>query len=329
MSQTRIAQLLEVHEADFRQIKAKLADCGVNARGWRLYADFGDCIFEPLDEGWSWDDKPHEKRLACYASLLSLLASCEMDVLPPYRLLASLPHWGLAYTGLSVIPAGFFRALWKACDLVVYQAAGRPAADRALDAFVREELIPVARWYFRSNQHLDNSPGWRNASWTVIQNRHQQEKNKAAMAINAAREEWPSFVRLVESDGHLIQALSTEAELVEEGKVMRHCVGTYAQRCRNEMLRVYSIRDAQTGNRVATLSVKETSPGVWCMEQIKGPENAVISAQVENAASAVLHALEEAYTTLDPVRNAMKKARNFGLHQNNTLKYDEDFVFNL
>ncbi len=46
---------------------------------------------------------------------IRILPTCEMDVLPPRELVASIRHWRIPGDLLDVVPPMFVRAAWKAC----------------------------------------------------------------------------------------------------------------------------------------------------------------------------------------------------------------------
>jgi hypothetical protein len=64
-------------------LKAALLARGLNSRGWRLYLDYGDAIFEKLGKPWVAEDWLYTSGHNAVA-FLCLLQGCEMDVLPPH-----------------------------------------------------------------------------------------------------------------------------------------------------------------------------------------------------------------------------------------------------
>lgn len=299
--------LLAVPQSDLRAIKKALSAEGVNARGWRLYADYGDALFATLGPGWA--DPRHPQRAL---GLLRLLASCEMDVLPPPELLRSLAHWQLPDDEPACVPVGLFRVFWKACVAVAYK---HPQQPNAVDRFVRAEITPCARWYFSSGQHLDASANWRHADWDKVRSRWQQAlyeemtRGTKRPRFALAGAEWPVFIARVACDGLVFQALHNETALRAEGERMSHCVGGYAERCRRSMLRIYAISDQRSGRRVGTVSAAENGPGRWSVDELKGPCNADVAPWVEHAADAVARSLMNAYFTMPAVRHEMNAFR--------------------
>lgn len=78
---------------------------------------------------------------------------------------------------------------------------------------------------------------------------------------------------------------------------MQHCVGGYADRCRFEPLRIFSVRDKKSKQRVATLSLVEKSPGVWDFDQLKGPKNDSVDSQVWQEADGLCRVMNQISVT--------------------------------
>jgi hypothetical protein len=66
---------------------------------------------------------------------------------------------------------------------------------------------------------------------------------------------------LTAPNGVQLVPLTTSAELAEEGRVMRHCVGGYAQQCLSGGSHIFSVRDAK-GLRLSTLQLVQRDRSV-------------------------------------------------------------------
>jgi len=244
-------------------LKTILTQLGVNSRGWRLYLDYGDALFAPLAAHWfARHGKGREGAVVTH--WLRLLQSCEMDVLPPPELVASMSQWRVPGDQLDVVPPLFLRAAWKSCSAAQYSGDG-------IDEFIEAELIPLAQWFFDSGAYKSTEAGRLKVGWDSL-----KRLRRESIPIEARKfgsDEWPPILRKFESGPYRMLALTSESQLLEEGVQMQHCVGTYGDRCRFEPLRIFSVRYKKTGLRVATLAIKETQPGAWIVDQIKGPEN--------------------------------------------------------
>ena len=278
---------------DLGAIKAELARRGVNSRGWRLYLDYGDALFAPLGKPWIHPDQPFASGPNAVA-YLALLQACEMDVLPPPALVASLSHWGVPNDRLDRIPPLFFRAAWKAAIANQYESV--------VEAEFIREVVRVGLWFFGTGAFETADPASLKAGWAALLRRQQAWSSEQAAAIVPTGlptgDEWNPYVRRVEWGAYRFEALTNEAQLMEEGESMQHCVGKYAPYCRGGVRRIYSVRERKSGRRVATFSLGyfDYANGHLCWEcdQLLGFKNAeVLPPEVIVAADAVLRTFLE------------------------------------
>lgn len=259
-------------------LRTLLLKQGVNPRGWRLYLDHGDVLFAPLIPHW-FEQHGKGQEAATATSWLRLLQSCEMDVLPPPELVESMSHWSVPDNRLDTVPPLFLRAAWKSCAAAQY-------SDDGIDDFIEEQLIPLAQWFFCSGAYKSAESGRMKAGWESL--KRMRRESVAIEARKLGTDEWPPIVRKFESGPYRMLALSSEKQLLEEGELMRHCVGTFGDNCRFEPLRIFSVQHKKTGHRVATLSIRETQPGSWVFDQLKGPANAEVDPSLWREADALL-----------------------------------------
>jgi hypothetical protein len=294
---------------DLGRLKKALADRGVNARGWRLYLDYGDLLFDALGKPWVHPDWPIRSGPNAVA-FLRLLAACEVDVPPPRILIASMRDWKIPRERLDLVPVHFFRALWKSCVVAEYESPEKP---ELVDRYVRSAVVSLAGWFFSTGQHVDPDANRLKAGWTSLERDYLvwlKEQLRAQEERSPAKAEWPVFITKVEFDNLRFIALASDAALMVEGEEMAHCIGDYGKRCRGEMLRAFSVRDKKSGQRVATLTVEETLPGRWSIDNIKGFENADVPTQVMHTAVAVVQTMEDAYHLQPGLRREMDQVRN-------------------
>ena len=291
---------------DLGALKAFFAAHGVPGRGWRLYLDYGDDLLEPLGEPLVSPAFPAEAA-SQLLNYLKLLASCEMDVLPPRPLVASMAAWAIPRRDIGVVPTNFFRTAWKACIAHEYRVPSVPLPD-----FLRESVVPVARWFFATERYRAESSREPLASWPSLERACRDwhaEQRLRREERDPAPAEWPPFVTRVECGTLRFVGLASEAALALEGAAMSHCIGGYGPRCRSEMLRAYSVRDRKTGDRIATLAVRERSRGRWEVNMIRGLQNASVSQTVQLGAFAVIGALEDAHRLVSAIRAEMDRTR--------------------
>ncbi|MBV5332888.1 PcfJ domain-containing protein, partial [bacterium] len=227
-------------------IKTLLARYGINSRGWRLYLDYGDALFSPLSRPWIHPDQPFSSGPNAIA-YLRILQACEMDVLPPPTLVASLARWELPDERLDRLPPLFFRAAWKA--VVANSYPSYPSCKQCSpEDFVEKEVLPVA---LLLRQQL----------WA------QEQEALAPPQKLPLGDEWNPYVRRVEWGAYRFEALTNAEQLLAEGAAMQHCVGSFADYCRSGLKRIYSVRERKSGQRVATFSLEYADDGgeflVW------------------------------------------------------------------
>ena len=294
------------HPTAMGRLKEAVMCKGVNSRGWRLYLDYGDAIFEQLGPPWIRLGKDNKINEANALAFLRLLQACEMDVLPPTELLRSMARWETPDRRLDLIPPAFFRAAWKMCIV------GEYANQAQIETFVETRIVPVCRWFFGTHQHLNVDHNQLKAGWVLLERRYQeflatkQREEVQLQACPPSQAEWLTPVLSAECDGILFTALSSELALQAEGEIMAHCIGGYAQRCRNTSLRAYSVAHAKTRQATATVTVIY-SPELqnWNIDDIKGPENADVSDRVLNAAFGLLCCLDDATAANPLIRQEM------------------------
>jgi hypothetical protein len=245
-------------------LKTDLSKRGVSSRGWRLYLDHGDALFNPLRKNWL-DKQALSKQASAAVDWLCVVQACEMDVLPPHELVASIGEWKLPGGQLNAIPPLFLRAAWKATVLAQY-------TDANVTDFLRNEVIPLAQWFFQSGSYQSAGPDNLKAGWESL--KRLRRESVIVEAQKLSQNDWPPIIRKFESGPFVMLALCNESELVAEGEAMDHCVGTFGDICRFQPLRIFSIQQKKNKQRVATLAIKEFKSGHWEVNQLKGPSNA-------------------------------------------------------
>ena len=248
---------------DLGALKTDLSKRGVSSRGWRLYLDHGDAMFNPLRKNWL-SKQALTRQASAAVDWLCVVQACEMDVLPPHELVASIGEWKLPGGQLNAIPPLFLRAAWKATVLAQYTDAN--ATD-----FVRNEVIPLAQWFFQSGVYKSAGPDRLKAGWESL--KRLRRESVIVEAQKLSQDDWPPIIRKFESGPFVMLALCNESELLAEGEAMDHCVGTFGDICRFQPLRIFSIQQKKNKRRVATLAIKEFKSGHWEVNQLQGPSN--------------------------------------------------------
>ena len=87
---------------------------------------------------------------------------------------------------------------------------------------------------------------------------------------------WSSDLDAVEIGPFLFIPLTCTKALREDGREMEHCVRSYEDLCRIDCARIFSVRDALTQKRIATLSLI-WEIDYWHFDQMKGVRNAEVA----------------------------------------------------
>jgi hypothetical protein len=277
---------------DLIALRKALSSRGVNSRGWRLYVDNGDALFLPLREIYQ-DDAVCTNKGVFAATWLKILQACEMDVLPPVWLVASIFRWGIPEQKIENLPPLFLRAAWKACNAAEY-------AGESVVELVDTVIVPVARWYFSTGQHIEPNVNLLKAGWTSLENRFREVTIVRPTQSLPPAPEWPIPLR-------------------------RHCIGSYGNRCRRSSLRAFSVRLRKTGNRIATLTVI-FSDGVWKLDAISGLENSDVDDRIIQATDGLLRSMDEA-TAADETFRAFLAALKLPRTNDDIVESDDECCF--
>lgn len=107
-----------------------------------------------------------------------------------------------------------------------------------------------------------------------------------SLVSQASHVEWDSELSAYCDIGYEVWPLLDSTELQDEGKAMQSCVKAYDLLCAGEIARVFSIRDGDSMNRVATaLIMREGAEMRWQLTEVKGPLNTPAAPVIEEVAS--------------------------------------------
>lgn len=274
-----------------------LRERGLSDRGWQIYLFYGDAVLDAIGEPWIVENQPADN-IKNTIDFLNLVAACDMRVLmlPPRALVTSIAQWNIPERRIDVIPVNFFRSLWEACMASEYK---QPAKQVAMAQFIKKAMLPLTHWYFSTGEHLKPKANERLLTgWIALRSMYSVWRKDLALQNeeqNPAPPEWPPLIEAFESNGLKFISLASSAALRLEGNAMQHCIAEHIPRFRTEMVRAYSIRDGNSGNRLATLTVKESVPRHWVIDDLQGKQNSAVSDQVRQAANELLHAYEANY----------------------------------
>ena len=122
-------------------------------------------------------------------------------------------------------------------------------------------------------------------TWHRNQNRYNYRMAKDSNAV------WKSAITdTLYIDGLAVVPLTTGKALIEEGEIMNHCVGTYADKCERGQSRIFSVRGKvrpdDERKHVGTLELCPHN-GEWKINQLYGPSNSSVDAEVRKVCVSV------------------------------------------
>lgn len=149
---------------------------------------------------------------------------------------------------------------------------------RCADAVDLVQIEPLVD-YLRANLHGVVLRGRTFASvMRLVDEWHTLLARQRRAAFTWRRSRWREMTLRVRGDVRdaewtIVELLDTRA-LVDEGRRMRHCVATYADRCRFDRARIFSLRHRWCDNdTVRSVLTIEVSPRVGTIVQVRGPSN--------------------------------------------------------
>ena len=220
--------------------------------------------------------------------------------LPPLALIRSMPQWGIPEQRLELIHPNFFRALWGACTIAEYQV---PNSQHAVEKFIKKALLPVVRWYFSTEKHLDapfneylKTAAWLSLSGSYGEWRAKHERE--AEEQSPAPAEWPVLIEAFETEDLRFVPLASRRALKVEGHRMQHCIADHYPRCRSGEIQAFSIRSRISGERVATITVRNARAGGWEIDEIRGWNNSKVRPDVHEASSQLLKVVTESHSNI-------------------------------
>lgn len=293
-----LSRTADIDADDLGEMKKVLKSRGVNQRGWRLFLDFGEALFNPVNDHLS-KLRTDELKVQESANWLRLLQACEMDLAPPQGLAEATGYWLKRGTTFADFPALLFRALWKQVVKLEY-------AEEDLRSFLDEKALFAANWclYHGGKDILTEGQlksGW-DAIWECCKQDIVSKKHREWMS-------WSNWIHVAEYDGYTFEALESAVDLLQEGQRMNHCIATYAYQCKLGLVRVYHIRNKREGTPVATMTVSLDAEDQWVSTEVHGPDNDEVSERVYIATDAVSRSLNDIARMSPRIKHAMQQSQ--------------------
>lgn len=240
-----LGDVLGEHPEPARNLKLAFRDFGIRDAGWKLLLDAPAGHFDPIIASARNEDLFEVYLWALHACLLA-------GRLLPRRVLYRLVMPNGREPGRPTMldpsfPEGYWAPFLRALGRRINDVADGVAMREFLDGEF-EEVYDWLEWECPVIDSNQARAGW---TWMVRQHREWQEREREKALACRAEMRWDVPVSTSRHGPWRVVALRDSYELWEEGHLMRHCVRTYAERCRNGSEIVASIRN-ERGERVAT-----------------------------------------------------------------------------
>lgn len=180
-------------------------------------------------------------------------------------------------------------------NLILFtRLALREARNRKgrLKAFVNTEMMLAADWIrseysltpyeSRSSKTVKRLPG--NMTWSgVLRGQQEWHEDVALRAPSGPNKSWESLIPAQSLEGFEVKPLLSTAELVQEGRLLHHCVGGYADTCESGQSRVFAVSGAKDR---ATLELSRHGDK-WRVAQVRSYCNSGVSKAAADLAKKV------------------------------------------
>ena len=161
--------------------------------------------------------------------------------------------------------------------------AARDAKNRAaLESFVADEYLPAVEWLVDARPRPDSNQ--KHAGWPWIRRAVTTWLNDPGPTWTGSTQAWHSAIESGFFGGYHVFALRDPQALIEEGVAMRHCVADYIEECALGRARVFSLRDPNSGERVATAMLRRGAEGHWSLSELRERRNRAPTDSMQNAA---------------------------------------------
>lgn len=262
-----------------QRLKDYLHDKGLTSSLWKLVLQDGNQVLWLVRQFYC------GKRYETVLNALKVLNALEIDHMIP-RWLAQALFGEFGNAGSP--KADYYRVMaavmpkLRHMTRVVQLAFDQPSEKQEID------LNQVVHWLTEPGlPALTTRQRQRGWDWLV----------KKSAAFCAAEDEsyaakgvaWKVPFKTVLRDDLELVAMSSTTELLEEGRLMRNCVGSWSKRCAKGDELLLSVRNA-TGKRLATLHCKWTKDH-WYFVNALGPMNRMLPLTVQRQLRAAVAAL--------------------------------------
>ncbi len=269
------AERFPLHEG-YAGVRKVLRWRGMSKGGWKRLARQGYPAVRPFRRAPWFLNHPTEALVGYF----NLVAACQREGVPSTVLARALiESEALLRLGREHFMVAVFitRAAWDYLDR-------NDGVDQ--QRFAEEEFLPVLNAWLLEHwgTAIPSAVGW---SWFRRELKCFRKRNAVGDALGL---KWSAVLPEYRSGNYLARELISGRELFEEGVRMRHCVGLrdYIEESASGQSAIFSIRNARTGRRLATMLVTSDADTQAYIEEIRGFANARSPEPVKSFADQVL-----------------------------------------
>jgi len=235
--------------ASFRQ--TLLTDYGLAPATWCYLVQHGSSIFKVL-----WDYNHRSSRFLVAVSFLQLLQRAFLPALPAPTLLAAFIRiYGDRADDLGGrcnIPGLVIRT--------IFMEAHERRRQISHEKFMADS-IQICQWAETIHPALNKTQI--RAGWPYLLRKAREWEQLQLEQVKARDVYWQCAHPVIRLENRVVVPLTTELALLEEGRVMRHCVYRYLAKCIRGDVRFFSIRAPSDGKRLATVGITRNNEGEW------------------------------------------------------------------
>ncbi len=263
---------LEFKTDPVKELKQALREDGVSEAGWKYLCFHGSRIFKPI---WNlpyhsnWDDTVDYLIFLEKAHFPAPPKPLTFEILFSYSENTNL-YW-------KYLPSQFVALLLKEADEY------RNEEDLSR---IKTEAAQVLFWIEKEGWPLNKS---QRTDWRVLCCRVDKWLEEWCQIQAANDDPWEPVVESFVCGDFLIEPLTTECELIEEGIKMHNCVADFAEDCREDDAHILSVRHYKTGKHVATIGLEKSDDSFeWELYDVLGVANTRVSKTIKNIADVVV-----------------------------------------
>lgn len=247
-----------------RELRELFLAAGLSKAAWRYLIRYGMRYLRMI-----WEYVPGDSRMDIAIEYLKILEEAGLPPPPTERMLhiiisaiRDLIPDDTAH-GWCLIPR----------DVLGIALRAAPRHDAFAHQVFLEQLASVTWWAARAQPALDKNQ--RHAGWQWLCREAEAWSSQQLVERRSEGQHWESALSEYQDGDFTVVPLTSAAALFEEAGKMMNCVDDYVEYCLDKGVRLFSIRCANSGARLATASIVafRDDPSYWFLTEVKGYAN--------------------------------------------------------